>query len=69
MEYKGTKPVEGVLIPELDEYVRYQEENGMVERDWEVRTLEETPFFRNWQAKYDPGNGIQKYYVEQKLTN
>ncbi|KAJ8604951.1 hypothetical protein MRB53_041627 [Persea americana] len=43
---------EEVLIPKLEEWAEEQVEKGMVERDWEVGTLEESPFFPGWERKW-----------------
>ncbi|OJD25727.1 hypothetical protein ACJ73_02901 [Blastomyces percursus] len=40
LEYKNTWHVEHVVLPALEKWVVEQEENGLVERGWEVNTLE-----------------------------
>lgn len=30
----------------------------MVEEGWDVATLEETPFFRGWRARWEGGQGF-----------
>ncbi|KAI9732188.1 MAG: hypothetical protein M1834_004285 [Cirrosporium novae-zelandiae] len=57
MEYKGTWHVEHVAIPALNEWEREQVEKGMVEDGWEVRTLEESPWFPGWQEKWHRQQG------------
>lgn len=52
MEYKGTWHVEHVVLPELDVWEREQIAKGWVERDWEVRTLDESPWFPRWKEKW-----------------
>lgn len=52
MEYKGTFHIEHKALPLLEEWAREQEENGMVPKDWQVRTLDEDPFFPGWQKKW-----------------
>ena len=51
-EYKGTLHVEHKALPLLEEWAEEQEENGMVPRNWQVRTLDEDPFFPGWQKKW-----------------
>ena len=52
LKYKGTWHVEHVAKPALEEYERFQIEMVLVERDWEVQTLAEAPFFRGWERKW-----------------
>ena len=49
MNYKGTEHVLHKVLPELDVYAREQEEKGWVPRDWKERTLEEDPFYPEWE--------------------
>lgn len=58
MEYKGTWHVEHVVFPALEEWAREQVDNGMVNGDWEVTTLEESPFFRGWEKKWKAQQGF-----------
>jgi len=58
MEYKNTWHVEHVAVPALERWVREQEERGVVEREWEVRTLEESPWFPGWEAKWRGRQGF-----------
>ncbi|KAF2426599.1 hypothetical protein EJ08DRAFT_699895 [Tothia fuscella] len=58
MDYKGTWHVEHCVIPALEEYEKEQIEKGMVERDWECRTLEESPFFPGWEEKWHREQGF-----------
>ncbi|KAF4471377.1 hypothetical protein FALBO_1717 [Fusarium albosuccineum] len=52
MEHKGTRHVERVVKPVLEMYERRQVEQGLIESDWEPRTLEESPFFPGWEKKW-----------------
>lgn len=52
MKYKGTWHVEHVVKPLLEKYKRAQLEKGLIERGWDVRTLDENPFFPGWEKKY-----------------
>jgi hypothetical protein len=52
MEYKNTWHVEHVVLPALEEWAREQVENGLMEGDWEVATLDESPYFPGWEEKW-----------------
>ncbi|KAF4963205.1 hypothetical protein FSARC_8783 [Fusarium sarcochroum] len=52
MEHKGTKHVEHVARPALEEYELYQIESGIIEQDWKPQTLDENPFFPRWERKW-----------------
>ena len=52
MEYKGTWHVEHVVKPTLEEYTQFQIDQGMIEKDWEPQTLDESPFYPGWEAKW-----------------
>ena len=58
MEYKNTWHVEHVALPALDKWAEEQEENGLVQRDWDVRTLEESPWFPGWKEKWHRQQGF-----------
>ena len=58
MNYKNTWHVEHVVLPALEEWSKEQEENGLVERDWNVTTLEESPFFKGWEEKWHRQQGF-----------
>lgn len=58
MAYKSTWHVEHVVLPALDEWAEEQEENGMVEKGWEVRTLDESPYFKGWEEKWHRQQGF-----------
>ncbi|KAF5391770.1 hypothetical protein D9757_001719 [Collybiopsis confluens] len=49
LEYKGTWHVEHKAIPALQEWSREQERKGWVPENWEVRTLDEDPYFPGWK--------------------
>lgn len=57
MEYKNTWHVEHVVLPKLDEWSKEQEEKGLVEKDWQVETLDESPWFRGWEEKWHRQQG------------
>ncbi|KAF9262193.1 hypothetical protein L218DRAFT_960587 [Marasmius fiardii PR-910] len=48
MQYKGSWHTEHVAIPALEKWAKEQEEKGLVPLGWKERTLDESPFFPNW---------------------
>ncbi|KAF9228671.1 hypothetical protein BS17DRAFT_812638 [Gyrodon lividus] len=52
MEYKGTRHIEHMVIPALEEWAKEQEERGLVPQDWKERTLDEDPFYPGWKDHY-----------------
>ena len=58
MQYKNTWHVEHVAIPALDRWAQEQEESGLVEKGWEVRTLAESPWFPGWEGKWRRQQGF-----------
>lgn len=58
MKYKNTWHVEHVVKPALEEWVKEQVEKGLVPEDWEVHTLEESPYFPGWEEKWHRQQGF-----------
>ncbi|KAI1104940.1 hypothetical protein F4804DRAFT_305515 [Jackrogersella minutella] len=58
MKYKNTWHTEHVVIPALEEYEREQIEKGDVEKDWEVKTLDDSPWFPGWKDKWHRQQGF-----------
>ncbi|KAL7274876.1 hypothetical protein RUND412_002209 [Rhizina undulata] len=58
MEYKGTWHVEHVVVPKLEEWVRRQEDEGLIERGGEIETLPESPYFKGWEEKWNRQQGF-----------
>ncbi|MCJ1473960.1 hypothetical protein MMC13_002616 [Lambiella insularis] len=58
MEYKSTWHVEHVVLPELEKWEKEQVDNGLVEKDWEVSTLEESPWFPGWEERWHRRQGF-----------
>jgi len=52
MKYKNTWHVEHIVKPALEEYEREQVKKGLVEKDWQCHTLEESPYFPGWKEKW-----------------
>lgn len=49
--YKGWSHLEHKLLPALDRWAAEQVARGVVPEDWEVRTLDEHPFYPSWNSK------------------
>ncbi|KAF3479701.1 uncharacterized protein GIQ15_06677 [Arthroderma uncinatum] len=58
MEYKSTWHVEHVVLPAFKQWAKEQEESGLVEKDWNVCTLEESPYFKGWEEKWHHQQGF-----------
>lgn len=58
MEYKNTWHTEHVVIPAMEMFEREQKDKGLVERDWEPRTLDEAPFYPGWEEKWHRQQGF-----------
>ena len=58
MEYKNTWHVEHVVLPNLKEWEEEQIREGLVEKDWKVTTLEESPWFPGWEEKWHRQQGF-----------
>ncbi|KAM7210510.1 Protein of unknown function (DUF3445) domain containing protein [Rhypophila decipiens] len=58
IEYKCHPNVRRVAMETLKIWAEEQEERGIVERDWEVGTLEESPFFKGWREKWATQQGF-----------
>lgn len=58
MEYKGTWHTEHVVVPEMEKYAKEQVERGLVKEGEEVRTLDEYPYFPNWEEKWHRQQGF-----------
>lgn len=58
MEYKGTWHVEHVVLPIMEEWSNQQLKDGLVEEDWEVTTLKDSPWFKGWEDKWHRQQGF-----------
>lgn len=58
MRYKDTWHVEHVAIPKLEEWAQEQVDEGLVEKEWEVRTLAESPWFPGWEKMWREEQGF-----------
>ncbi|KAL9058904.1 MAG: hypothetical protein Q9162_001460 [Coniocarpon cinnabarinum] len=57
MEYKGTWAVEHKVLPMLEAWQREQEEEGLVDKEWDVRTLDESPWIPGWVERWQRSMG------------
>ncbi|RYP75873.1 hypothetical protein DL771_002137 [Monosporascus sp. 5C6A] len=58
IKYKNTWHTEHVAIPMLEEFEREQVDKGLVEKNWEPKTLEESPWFPGWEKKWHAQQGF-----------
>ena len=58
MTYKNTWHVEHVIVPALESYEKEQVEQGTIEKGWQVRTLEDSPWFPGWEEKWKRQQGF-----------
>ncbi|KAJ5947682.1 hypothetical protein N7466_000697 [Penicillium verhagenii] len=58
MKYKGVWHVQHVILPKLEEWAREQEETGLIPKDWEVATLDDSPWFKGWEEKWHRQQGF-----------
>ena len=58
MGYKNAWHTEHVVKPALEAFHEEQIEKGMVEGDWEPRTLDESSWFPGWEAKWHRQQGF-----------
>ncbi|GLA22687.1 hypothetical protein M752DRAFT_56366 [Aspergillus phoenicis ATCC 13157] len=58
MDYKGTWHVEHVVIPKLEEWAKEQEDKGHVPKNWQVSTLDDSPWYKGWQEKWHRQQGF-----------
>ncbi|KAL0474101.1 hypothetical protein QR685DRAFT_570065 [Neurospora intermedia] len=58
MEYKCEEHVRRVAMRACEEWAEEQVEKGWVSREWEVGTLEESPFFPGWEGKWRGEQGF-----------
>ncbi|KAH8701786.1 hypothetical protein BGW36DRAFT_290274 [Talaromyces proteolyticus] len=58
MEYKNTWHVEHIVLPALDKWNKEQEDSGMIKKNWDVSTLDEDPWFQDWEEKWHRQQGF-----------
>jgi len=58
IEHKRLGETRHVVEPLLEEFERYQIENGVIEKDWEVETLEQHPFSSGWEERWHEQQGF-----------
>ncbi|KAI0434187.1 alpha-1,2-mannosyltransferase [Xylaria sp. FL1042] len=58
MAYKHAPYLEPIVFPVLEQYEREQKESGLMEKDWDVQTLDEHPLFPQWEKKWRTRQGF-----------
>ncbi|PYI11243.1 hypothetical protein BO78DRAFT_446151 [Aspergillus sclerotiicarbonarius CBS 121057] len=58
MDYKKTWHVEHVVVPKLKEWSEEQEVAGLVDPEWVVTSLDESPWFAGWEDKWHRQQGF-----------
>jgi Protein of unknown function (DUF3445) len=58
MKYKNTWHVEHVVKPALERFEKEQIETGMIEENWNVETLQDSPWFPGWMEKWKKQQGF-----------
>lgn len=58
MDYKNQWHLEHVLLPALDKWSEEQVKEGLIDKDWEVTTLEDSPWFKGWREKWKRQQGF-----------
>ncbi|KAI6083250.1 hypothetical protein F4821DRAFT_245253 [Hypoxylon rubiginosum] len=58
MKYKNTWHTEHVVVPALVEFEKEQIAKRLIEKDWEPKTLEDSPWFPGWQEKWHRQQGF-----------
>jgi hypothetical protein len=59
VDYKCEEHVRRVAMEALDAWAAEQIEQGVVPPDWEVGTLDESPFFPGWEGKWRRQQGLE----------
>lgn len=58
IDYKTVDHVKDVTIEACTKWSQEQVEKGVVPSDWDVRTLDESPFFPGWEVKWHAKQGF-----------
>lgn len=58
LKYKNTWHTEHIAIPALEQFEKEQIEKGMIEKDWNVETLAEHPWYPTWEEKWHRRQGF-----------
>ncbi|KAJ5270373.1 hypothetical protein N7497_008859 [Penicillium chrysogenum] len=58
IDYKSVWHVQHVVLPKLKEWAEEQKDNGLVPKDWEASTLDDSPWFKGWQEKWHRQQGF-----------
>lgn len=58
IDYKTVSHVKAITVEACTKWAQEQIDRGVVPRDWDVRTLEESPFFPGWEEKWHAQQGF-----------
>ncbi|KAI3333945.1 alpha-1,2-mannosyltransferase [Ustulina deusta] len=58
MKYKHAPHMEDAVVPLLKKYELEQKEAGLMEKDWDAQTSDESPFFPQWEKKWHAQQGF-----------
>jgi len=58
LTYKNIWHVEHLIIPTMERWDREQRESGVVNSEWDIRTLEESPFYEGWEEQWRGRQGF-----------
>lgn len=58
MQYKGVWHVQHVILPNLEKWAKEQEEKGLVPKNWEAATLDDSPWYKGWEEKWHRQQGF-----------
>ncbi|KAK0671354.1 hypothetical protein QBC41DRAFT_316023 [Cercophora samala] len=58
INYKSERNVKNVALEALKQWAARQVEQGIVPADWEVSTLEQSPFYPGWEENWKKKQGI-----------
>jgi len=58
LAYKGVWHVEHLIIPTMEKWDREQRESGVVDTEWDIGTLEQSPFYEGWEERWRGRQGF-----------
>ncbi|RPB24237.1 hypothetical protein L211DRAFT_752249, partial [Terfezia boudieri ATCC MYA-4762] len=58
LTYKEVWHVEHLIIPTMERWDREQRERGVVDRGWDIKTLENSPFYEGWEERWRGRQGF-----------
>ena len=58
LTYKGIWHVEHLIIPAMERWDKEQRESGVVDTEWDIKTLKENPFYEGWEERWRGQQGF-----------